>query len=728
MAQERSERELAAVRLAVDYAIVHILAEEASLSDAAPRIIACIGETLGWQVGGLWEIERKPHGMLRAVSVWQAEGIDAAGFAEQTRSIELAPGVGVPGRIYASGKPLWIPDVTREPNFPRAHEATKAGLHAAFAFPISGANEILGVIELFAREAREPDPALFEMVAVVGSQVGQFMERKFAEQEIKGSEELKTAMLEAAFDCVIAMDHEGNVLEFNPAAEQAFGYTREDVIGKELAELVIPPHLRDRHRRGLERMLAGGDAPVLGRRIELTGMRSDGAEFPIELAVTRIGTEDPPKFTGSIRDITERRRSEQALRFLVEASASLDASLDLDTTLETIARLCVPYLADACMVDLIEEDGTIRRAAGAAADRSYEPVVQELQRHSIDPAGTHPIARVMRTGRTEIVHDVSESFRSEIAETEAYYEALSRWPARSVVVAPLRSRGKVLGTVALASFTPERAYGLEQIAVIEEVASRAAKTVENALLYRDRARIARGLEQSLLPPQLPVVPGFELAARFQPAEGGGKVGGDFYDVFDTGRGDWAIVMGDVAGRGVEAAAVTVLARHTIRAAAMQQRAPSEVLAALNDALRVEMSDFSFCSAIVGRLTRDDSGATLSLASGGHPLPLLLRPSGEVTSVGRTGTLLGVVSEPELRDDQVQLGRGDTLIFYTNGVAEFRMNGARFNVEELTRLVATCNKMDAIETADCIDEAVQEANPAGQPDDAAILVAKRADSG
>jgi serine phosphatase RsbU (regulator of sigma subunit) len=374
------------------------------------------------------------------------------------------------------------------------------------------------------------------------------------------------------------------------------------------------------------------------------------------------------------------------------------------------------------MVDVLE-GRRIRRAAVAAADDSYKPILEQLQRHRIRLDGPHPIAGVMRKGRTDIIHDIDDVFRREISESDDYYEALRRWPARSIVIAPIKSRGRLHGTMSLASFRPERAYGLEQISVIEELASRAANAVENARLFAERSRIARSLEQSLLPPQLPVVPGVELAARFRPAGGGGEVGGDFYDVFYAGEPGWAIVMGDVSGRGVDAATITVLARHTIRAAAVQEAKPARMLSIVNEALRTQLEDLRFCSATLALLRTHRSGATLTIANGGHPLPLLLHEDGTVNAIGRPGTVLGVVSEPDLSDEEVVLALGDTVVFYTDGVTAVRSDGREFRPGDLPELVASCAEMDALTTAECIDRAVLEADRDGPRDDAAILVAK-----
>ena len=149
----------------------------------------------------------------------------------------------------------------------------------------------------------------------------EIVERKLAEerlrheeQELKRSESHKAAILDSSPDCVVAIDHEGRITEFNPAAEQTFGHRRSDVLGRHLADVIIPPSLREKHRKGFARYLATGDSKVLGRRLEMTALCADGREIPVELTITRIPQDGPPAFTGHLRDITERKRSEDALR------------------------------------------------------------------------------------------------------------------------------------------------------------------------------------------------------------------------------------------------------------------------------------------------------------------------------------------------------------------------------------------------------------------------------
>ena len=166
------------------------------------------------------------------------------------------------------------------------------------------------MIELFSHEIRERDPEIYALTEALGQPGRRVRRGACAPQEaVRSSEARMRAVLESALDAVITMDHEGRVVEFNRAAERLFGYPEDAVVGQEMAELVIPPSLRERHRAGLRRYLETGESRILGHRLELTGMRADGEEFPAELAVNLIAGSDPPMFTGTIRDITPRRQA-----------------------------------------------------------------------------------------------------------------------------------------------------------------------------------------------------------------------------------------------------------------------------------------------------------------------------------------------------------------------------------------------------------------------------------
>jgi serine phosphatase RsbU (regulator of sigma subunit) len=219
--------------------------------------------------------------------------------------------------------------------------------------------------------------------------------------------------------------------------------------------------------------------------------------------------------------------------------------------------------------------------------------------------------------------------------------------------------------------------------------------VENAQRYARERVIAQTLQGSLLPPSLPEIPGLELAARFNAAGDGIEVGGDFYDVFRAGEDEWCMVIGDVCGKGPEAAALTALTRYTIRAGALHERHPSRVLGLLNEAMLEQRHDGRFATVLYLRLIVGPGGRVrVVAASGGHPLPLLLRADGRVDAVGAGGTLLGVIENPVLPDAEVVLDPGDTLVLYTDGVIEVRSGGKEiFGAEELTSLLGTSKGLD-----------------------------------
>lgn len=251
----------------------------------------------------------------------------------------------------------------------------------------------------------------------------------------------------------------------------------------------------------------------------------------------------------------------------------------------------------------------------------------------------------------------------------------------------------------------------------------AAVTTQRRLADDALGHIARTLQSSLLPTALPTIPGVETAARFRPALGGAQVGGDFYDLFETDGGSWGIVVGDVCGKGAEAAAVTALARHTLRAVAIHERSPSQSLALLNEALLRRGPAAEFCTAAYARLDRDGTAARLTMSSGGHPLPLLLRADGTVESVGRPGFLLGLESDPELTDHTLDLDPGDTLLLYTDGLTDAYAPDRTLDADDLAIVLASCAGRSASEIADRIQRAALHDDTRQPRDDVALVVVR-----
>ena len=235
----------------------------------------------------------------------------------------------------------------------------------------------------------------------------------------------------------------------------------------------------------------------------------------------------------------------------------------------------------------------------------------------------------------------------------------------------LRSAGRPLGMLEVAD-DPAREFTPRDEAILAQLGQVASVAIAKTEAYTRERHIAQVLQRSLLPAALPNIPGMAAAVRFIAAGEGIEVGGDFYDLFGIADGGVAALIGDVCGKGPEAASVTALARHTLRAAAVYERRPSAVLTLLHRALREARDDGRFCTVAYGELRPvADGGALMRLACGGHPLPLVLRAGGAVEPVGKLGTLLGADVEPVLSDVEVELRGGDLLVLYTDGVTEVR---------------------------------------------------------
>lgn len=233
--------------------------------------------------------------------------------------------------------------------------------------------------------------------------------------------------------------------------------------------------------------------------------------------------------------------------------------------------------------------------------------------------------------------------------------------------------------------------------------------------------LARTLQASLMPPTPPAIPGLDLAAVYRPAGAGDQIGGDFYDVFTTGGGEWVVVLGDVRGKGAAAAAVTALARYTLRAAAMHTRRPSAVLATLNAALLDDPTD-RFCTVVYLSVQPNVGGpARITLACGGHPLPILIGPDGPST-VGKPGTLLGVLDEPDLHDTAFILQPGESLFCYTDGLVEGRRDAEEFGSDRLLDALARHQHRPVAEVAQgVVDEIVRFQDGHPRDDMAALLL-------
>lgn len=342
----------------------------------------------------------------------------------------------------------------------------------------------------------------------------------------------------------------------------------------------------------------------------------------------------------SLNRMREQRRR---LEILIAASAELDKSLDPAETLGTIAQMAVPDLADLCVIDLLDESGAIASTVAA-------------------------------------------SINSELAAT------LAR--KRASLALPMVARGRTQAVICFWHRAGEAHYDSGLRAVLEDLTGRAAMALDNARLYGERAQVARTLRRSLMPAVLPTIPGLELASYFRPIGAGEEVGGDFYDVFGDRDGCW-LVVGDVCGKGAEAAALTGFLRHTTAAYAREESSPARVLAQVNRAMLEQDFDGRFATAILAHLCFGDAGSVeLRVAVAGHPAALITRADGQAGELGAGGTLLGIFPEPRIEEVATVLAPGDSLTLYTDGLTEAHAPRRILAVAELTERLRAAPPTDA----------------------------------
>jgi PAS domain S-box-containing protein len=544
------------------------------------------------------------------------------------------------------------------------------------------------------------------------------------------------AIVESSDDAIIGKTLDGIITSWNRGAQQIYGYSVEEIVGKPISVLAPTdrydeiPSILDKVRRG---------APV--NHYETVRLNKDGERIDVSLTVSPI-IDSSGNVVGAstiARDITERKRIEEAQRFLAKAGTTLSSSLDYPTTLASVANLAVPHLADWCVIDVLEEDGSLDRLAMTHQDPDKIALAHELEeRYPPDPDAPRGVAQVLRTGRSELVPEIPEPLIEEAAHDAEHREILQRLGLKSYMIVPLVARGRTLGAITLVSAESGRRYGRAELELAEELARRAALAVDNARLYKGHVEVARTLQEGLLPSRLPEVPGVEVGLRYL-SVGEVDVGGDFYDLFETSIVDqndssdpsssWGVVLGDVSGKGAEAAAVLAFARYTIRTLATREPYASAVLAGLNEAMlrqRREHDDYKFCTVAYASLEMnevdDKHEAKVTVCRAGHAPPFLLKADGSIHKIGHPGYAIGVFDNASFIEEETRLAPGDALVFYTDGVLEARSpDGAFFGEERLVSLLRSSVDLGASIIADRIEAAAlsfQENNPR---DDIAVLV-------
>jgi PAS domain S-box-containing protein len=640
--------------------------------------------------------------------------------------------------------------------------------------------------------------------------------------------ESAAAIIDIASSAFVTLDAGGRVREWNSRATELFGYAREEALGAELAELIVPERYRDRHRAGLERAGANAGAAAGAEtrrpRLIVEAVRRDGSELPVDVSIAAVRDGDetvfhawihdvseraqllreleaqlrgrdpgfgeildslaeavtirdphdhilyanraalqsmgfasleelqrrPPRSifddyvvhdehgdeltmasipsvrllagepaeplvmrtvdraTGELRwrllksaplhgedggpvaavtiieDITRERIAELHDRFLARTTETLMSSLDYEETLRNVAWTAVPEIADWCAVELVDERGARQRVVLAHRDPSKLELAERLRRfepQELDPS--RGVGKILVTGTSELYQDIPDDVLARAARNEEHLALLRSLGFRSVLLVPLRARGRTFGVMTLVMAESMRRFDEADREFAEQVAGRAAVAVDNARLATSRRDTADTLQRSLLPDSVPQIAGWTVSTLYRAASVAEEieVGGDFYDFYDNGDA-WIVLLGDVTGKGVEAAALTSLVRHGARFLSKYERSPSRILVRLNEALR-EQPGLWLCTAVCMRLQHEEA----VIASAGHPPALIVRGDGRVREIGTEGPILGAWTGELPVDRTVPVGPDETLFVYTDGVIDTLGEHDRFGVERLKRLLA-----------------------------------------
>ena len=362
----------------VQFAVTRPLANAATWAEAAPQVLQGICETLGWVAGEFWAVDRDAN-LLRLEISWHRPLKDLASFEAASRELTFARGVGLLGRVWATGRPGSIEDVAGDESS-RASLATRAGLHGKFAFPVTNGRKVTGVIALFSPERRALDRVTLRAMGDIGSQIGQFIERRRAEEELRNSGDRIRAILDNVADGILTVDERLAIRSYNPAAERLFGYAPDEVIGKDFARLIAEPY-RAEIKPQLRAYLRPQKREVLMGSHETSGLRKDGSSFPLEFNVGRLGLQR--LVIGSLRDVSERKAETEALQYraLHDPLTGLPNRTFLRERLEETIRAGEREMKP-CAVLLMDLDGfkSVNDSLGhEAGDRLLQQVGQRMR-------------------------------------------------------------------------------------------------------------------------------------------------------------------------------------------------------------------------------------------------------------------------------------------------------------------------------------------------------------
>lgn len=535
--------------------------------------------------------------------------------------------------------------------------------------------------------------------------------------------ELTTVVMDALAEAVTIRGPEDRLVYANRAALDRLGFASvEELRNADPRALMGPYETAGEDGREIRmedlpsvRLLRGEEPePLLLRSVH----RATGEEQWALLKATAVrdAAGSVEAAVTIIEDVTAATRSALRMKFLAQASQVLAASLDYQETLRNVAGLAVPQIADWCAVDLFTEDGAREPVAVAHSDPTKLETASRLRAY--EPEKLNPdqgLGLVRRTGESLLYTEIPDELLVAAAVDEEHLRLLRAVGMRAVLIVPMKVRSRTIGTLTMVSAESGRSFDRGDLEFAEQIAEHAALAVENARLYSERSEVARTLQRSLLPEALPEIPGWEIAARYRPAGRDSDVGGDFYDFWEI-EGEWLMMIGDVTGKGVGAAALTSLVRHAAWTASELDRRPAQVLDRVDAALK-RRPVLSVCTALCLRISEDRG----TIAAGGHPLPIRLGEEG-LSQMGSHGTLLGAFEEATRPETAFQMHPGESLVAITDGVTDtVGEGGERFGTERLRDVLADLHGQSPDAICRRLLTELEAFQVGSQADDTAIVV-------
>jgi PAS domain S-box-containing protein len=531
-------------------------------------------------------------------------------------------------------------------------------------------------------------------------------------------------LLETLGEAITIRDPYDRIVYANRAALAQMGFdTLEELLSRPLGSIMDEYVVRDDQGRPLEMSDVPSVRLMKGEPVEpllMHTIKRDTGESHWQLLKAAALRDPEGNMLAAItviEDVTAVKTAEVYTSVLAESGRILASSLDYEQTLRNVAEAAVPAVADWCVVDLIDED--LRRQHVVTAHR--DPAMRELAKRArqFEPEvldREQRLAQVYLTGISELYAHITDEQLVAGARDAEHLDLLRTLGMRSAALVPMRVAARTIGVMTFVTSDSLRGLTASDLSLAEQLGRRAAVAVENSRLHTRLADVAETLQQSLLPTELPPVPGWEVASLYNPAETGQRieVGGDFYEIFECGTAS-LLIIGDVTGKGVRAATLTALMRYGARFASRLEPEPAAILRRLDEELRRRASD-ELCTAVCAMLHDE----RIVISSAGHPATLLARPGGEVVELPANGPILGAFADGEWRDDDIPVAAGELLLLYTDGVTETRGKHERFGTARLHQLLSENAGASPAEVLAHLESALGEFGDGTRWDDVAAL--------